>query len=58
MAFEGEMPTAPLVVGAILTSPIWIPGVAIWGAYHGIKAAIVHGIVPGVKKIAAASRKG
>lgn len=57
MAFEGEQPTFPLVVGGILTAPIWIPGLALWGAYHGIKAGIVHGILPAAKKIAAMSGK-
>ena len=57
MAFGGEMPTAPLVIGGILTAPIWIPAAAVYGAYHGLKAIVVHGLVPGAKKIAAASRK-
>jgi hypothetical protein len=57
MAFEGEQPTAPLVVSAILTAPIWIPGFALYGAYHGIKAVIVHGVAPAIKKISGASKK-
>jgi hypothetical protein len=57
MAFEGEMPTAPLVIGGILTAPIWIPGLAVWGAYHGLKAAAIHGIVPAFKKIAEVSKR-
>lgn len=57
MAFDGEMPTAPLVISGIVTAPVWIPCVALWGAYHGVKAAIVHGVIPGVKKIASVSRK-
>jgi hypothetical protein len=57
MAFEGEQPTAPLVIGGILTAPIWIPGLALYGAYHGVKAAIVHGIIPGAKKIRVASKR-
>jgi hypothetical protein len=56
MAFEGEMPTAPLVIGGIVTAPIWIPGLIVWGAYHGLKAAAVHGIRPAFRKIAAASK--
>lgn len=57
MAFQGEMPTAPLVIGAVVTAPVWIPALAVFGAYHGIKAVFTHGIIPGVEKIAAASKK-
>ena len=57
MAFEGEMPTAPLVIGGVITAPIWVPALAVWGAFHGVKAAVVHGVIPGAKKLAAASKK-
>lgn len=57
MAFQGEMPTSTVVIGGILTAPIWIPGLAIWGAFHGLKAATVHGIVPAFKKIAEVNKK-
>lgn len=48
-------PTPVLAVSAVLTAPIWIPFLAVYGAYHGIKAVIVHGIKPGIAKIAKAS---
>ncbi len=46
-----------MVVTAVLTSPVWVPAMAVYGAYHGIKAAFLHGIVPGAKKLAAASKR-
>ncbi len=58
MDHDDDMPSMPyLAVSAVVTAPLWIPALAVFGAYHGVKAAIVHGIVPGVKKIAAASKK-
>ena len=46
-----------LTAYAVVFAPVWIPGIAIYGAYQGVKAGIVHGIVPGAKKLAAASKK-
>lgn len=46
-----------LTVSTILTAPLWIPALAVYGAYHGIKAAFVHGIIPATKKLAQASKK-
>lgn len=46
-----------LAVSTVLTAPLWIPALAVYGAYHGIKAAFVHGIIPATKKLAQASKK-
>jgi hypothetical protein len=51
------IPTPLIVTYSVVLSPIWVPCLAVWGAYHGIKAAFVHGVKPAFGKIAGASRK-
>jgi len=51
------IPTPLLVTYSIVLSPIWVPALAVYGAWHGIKAGFVHGVQPAFKKIAGASKK-
>ena len=53
MAFEGEMPTAPLVVGGIIFSPVIAVGLAGYGIFAGVKA-LGHVTVIAAKHIGAA----
>ncbi len=56
MAFEGEMPTAPLVVGGIIFSPVIAVGLAGYGIFAGVKA-LGHVTVIAAKHLSSAAKK-
>lgn len=51
---DDDMPSPAIMVLAL---PVAIPALAIYGAYHGVKAIFVHGIKPAARAIANVSKK-